>query len=545
MIEGGDRYHRALQRGALLNLLGGIARVGHPLFLLVITRLWGAAFSGLYLLAQAMLEVVACVAVDGPADATLIFASRHVDAARVDDAVRDRLYRVLGTTVRVGLGVALPVALGATLFSPWAIRRWFPAYRELIPGLRLLGWTLLPRVISQMSVASTKALLRMEYDALLNGVAAPLLLLGGAALVHAMGGGLTALLAAQLGAEGALALLGMAVFCRFFSLRRLAKAMRLPPDRPVLHFTIPQALNLTFNRYIARLDGIMLASCGLGKAELGFFSTSALLTGLFAQIRMIWSGALAPVAARYHDAGERRALELTMGRVARWATALVVPGLLLFVPLRADILGLVSPDYRRSSLFVLVQLIPPFMSCAYGLAGACLMFTGHSRTTLANSVGVAALQSALLYGLVPRHGMLGAAVATAISSSVMTILQMIELYRLERVAIRWRAVSRPHLGLALGAIPALVAWDPARWSFGGRLLVAALGLAVYAIVVQVRFSSPRARREMFSRWRQVTRAAPPIASRTNGSGGRWRTENTIENVQTPHREPSEDRRVAP
>ena len=325
----------------------------------------------------------------------------------------------------------------------------------------------------------------MQHDAFLNGLVFPVLLLGGGLLVHFLGGGLTALLGMQLVAECVLAALALRVFGRFFSLREVGAALRLPVDRQVLRFVIPQGLNLTFNRYIARLDGIMLAGFGLGKSDLGFFSTAALLTGLLAQIRMIFSGALAPVVARYHGEGDRSALEATMGRVARWSTELVVPALFVLLVFRADLLGLASRDYHKTDLFVVIQLIPPFTSCAYGLAGACLMFTGHSRTTLANSVAVSLLNTALMYLLIPRYGTMGAAVATAIASSLMTGLQMIELYWLERVAIRWRDVWLPHLGLAVGLLPLVVFGDPANLSAPGRAAVTIAACALYAAVLFV------------------------------------------------------------
>jgi O-antigen/teichoic acid export membrane protein len=480
-----DRYHHAIKRGALFNLLGTLARLGYPLFLLLVTRLWGSAFGGLYLLAQAMIEVASCAVIDGPADATIVFASHYAEGARDDALVRERLYRVLGTTLRVGLGLAAIVAAATLLLGGPVIRAFFPEFHELLPGLYLLGFTLLPRALSQTAVAATKALLHMQYDALLNGLLFPLLLLGGGAIVYLAGGRLTALLGLQLAADCALAALALWVLARHFSLSELAASFRRPVDREVLAFVLPQGANLTFNRYINRLDSIMLAGFGLAKSDLGFFSTAALLTSLFAQIRMMFSGALAPVAARYHGAGERGALEETMGRVARWSIALVVPAVLVFLVFRADLLGLVSPDYRQASLFVVVLLIPPFTSCAYGLAGACLMFTGHSRVTLTNSVAIAVFNTGLAYALIPRLGTLGAALATATATSTMTALQMVELARLERVAIRWRAVWKPHVALLLGLVPIVVTWDPARLSAVGKTAVAALACVIYAVTLLV------------------------------------------------------------
>lgn len=493
------RYRTALRRGAAFNLLGLVTRLGHPLFLLLVTWLWGPAFVGLYLLAQAIMEVAASAIIDAPADATVVFASHHAEAADGDAAVRRNLYRVLATTVRMAVGLAALVAIAALAGGRAVIGRLFPAYQALVPGIFFLAAALIPRALTHAAIAATKAMLHMEYDALLGGLVHPLALLASGALVYVAGGGLTALLGAQLAVELLVCGLALGAFARHFSFREMARALRAEPsDRRVLSFVLPQGANLTFNRYIARLDGIMLAAFGLASSDLGYFGTAALFTSSLAQIRAIFSGALAPLAARLHSGGQRAQLEETIGRVARWTTSLVAPVILALVALRADVLRLASPDYGQASLFVAVLLIPPFTNCAYGLAGACLMFTGHSRVTLANSLSVALLNTGLTFLLIPRLGMLGAAIATAIATSIMTGLQMIELARLEGVAIRWRAVWKPHAAFAAGLVPLALTWDPARLGPLPRLAVALLACAIYlGLLVALRHE------EVVAAWRRL------------------------------------------
>lgn len=473
-----DRYDRALKRGAFLNLLGGVARLIQPAYVLVISWLWGPAFAGLYLLAHALTEIVSGVIVAGYADATMIFASRHTDAAAADASHRRALYHLLANTFVFSVGLALLAAIGAQLGARALVEHVFPGYRALLPGLYLLAWSLVPRSALQVAIAATRATLRMQYDALLNGLVHPVCMLAACIATHALGGQLTELLAVQLLVDCLVCVLALRAFARHFALRELMLALRaFSFDRQVLGFAIPQSVNLTFNRYIARLDGIMLAAFGLRQAELGYFGTAALLTGNIAQIRLVFSGALAPVVARYHSGGERQAFEEALSRVTRWTTSLVVPVIFVSLVLREDVLRLVSPEYGRNSLFVAVLLIPPFTNCAYGMAGACLMFTGHSRVILANSFCVALLNTAFTYLLIPRYGMLGAAAATALATSLTTGLQVIELSYLERVTVPWRAVWKPHLGLAAGVAVLALVWDPVTLPIVGRLATAA-GLVV-------------------------------------------------------------------
>ena len=483
-----DRYHSALKRGALFNLLGVVARLVQPLYVLSVTWLWGPSVTGLYLLAQSLVEIVFGGITAGYTDATTIFGSRHAEPSESDPGERRALYRVLSNTLGVTAGLALLAAAVTQVAARTVVMRVFPGYAELLPGLHVLAWSLVPRTIGQIAVASTKAMMRMEHDAMLLGFVHPLLMLGGCFVTYVLGGGITGLLSVQLVVDAIVCVLAVRAMGRYYSLAELSRALReFEFDRDLLGFSIPQSMNLTFNRYIARLDGIMLASSGLGQAELGYFGTAALLTSNIAQIRLVFSGALAPVIARHHIRGERAAIRDALSMVARWTTSLAVPAILAALVLRKDILHLISHSYGEHSGFVALLLIPPFTSCAYGMAGACLMFTGHSRITLVNSFCVAILNTGFTYLLIPRYGMTGAALATALATSITTGLQMLELSRYEQVAISWRAVWRPHFGLAIGLGVLALLWDPVDLPFPGRMATAfALTVGYAALMLALR-----------------------------------------------------------
>lgn len=479
-----DFYARALRRGALFNLLGIIAKLVQPIYMLSITWLWGPRVMGQYLLAQSLLEIVFGGITAGYTDATTIFGSRHVDRAETEPDERRALYRVLSNTFGVTTVLALVVGIGVDLAAAPVVDRVFPGYQELLPGLYFLAWSLVPRAVGQVAIAATRATLHMEHDAFVNGLVQPLCMLMGCLFTYALGGGLTALLGVQLVVDCVVCALSLSACSRYFSLTEIWGALRtFHFDGALLGFSIPQSLNLTFNRYIARLDGIMLASFGLGPAELGYFGTAALLTSNISQIRLVFSAALGPLVARHHREGNRRAFAEALAEVARWTTSLAVPAVLVSAVLRKDVLHLVSHAYGDRSLFVAILLIPPFTNCAYGMAGACLMFTGHTRVTLANSFSVAILNTALTYVLIPRYGMVGAALATAIATTLTSGLQMIELWRLEGVAIPWKAVWRPHLGLGVGLGVLALSWDPVDLPLAARIGTAAALAVGYALLM--------------------------------------------------------------
>lgn len=473
-------YDRELRRGAFVNVLGLAARLVHPVFFVAITWMFGPAVVGVYLLATIIEDIAASIAVGAWGDAATVFGSRYAD----DPGHARELHRVLGNAFALAIAASAVVAVAALLGAPALVDALYPGRPALTTALMLVGAAAPLAAVARISIASTRAFMRMEYDAILMGGAQPVCLLAFSAIAWATGGGLIALMVAHVATQAVLAVLATAALGRHVSLSRVAAATA----RPRLHggmirFVAPQSLNFAFGRYITRIDLIMLAAFSFTEVQLAFYGTGALLADSLRQIKLVFSAALGPLIARHHAAGDRDALEATLARVSRWTTTLIVPALFVVAVLRDDILAFIDPAYTGDTRFVLYLLVPPLLSCAVGLAGNYIVFTGHTRWTLLNSAVVAALNTGLNLVLIPRHGLLGAAVATAIASAVVSTLQLVELRALERVRLRWREVYPPYLGLAAGGLACAALWDPAQLGGpGSRAALAAVFVASYGAV---------------------------------------------------------------
>ncbi len=478
-------YERELRRGAFFNTLGLVARLLEPLFVLFATWLYGPVVLAHYLIAIFMVEISAGFLAAGYADAATIFASKDVDQAATDRDAADRVAQVLANAFVATFVLSVSVAIATQLGAATLVEVAFPDHREMVPGLHLVGWSLVPFSFAAVAIAATKARLRMEYDALVGGLR-PVVLIATAVVARSLDASVTGLFAAWLVTQIVVAVLSLWPLFRLYDARAIVRAIgHLRPHRAMLTFAVPQSLNLTLNRYITRLDVLMLAAMGFGSVQVAWYGTAAILTSNLKTIRTVWSGALAPVAARHHQAGERDVLTRLLNQLSNVTTTIIVPIVLAAVVLRDDILGLANEAYRGDSAFVAMLLVPPFMNCAYGLAGNTLMFTGHSGWTLTNSLSVALLNTLLNWLLIPPFGLLGAAVATAIAVGLVSAAQVVELRLVEGVALRWRDVLAPHLGLLAGLVVVALSWDPAaigglgqRIALAGALVVLSLGICV-------------------------------------------------------------------
>ena len=479
MNQGSKQYDQQLARGALINLLGLVAKLVHPLFFLVITWFFGPDTMGLYqLVVLSLAEVANSFVATGFQDAVMVYGSHHADDP--GPVAEAKLYRVLGNCFAFGVG-ASALLVGLTyLGADLLVEHVYPERPEIAPALRVLCWSLPAMALSQIAIGATKARMHMQYDALINGLVKPLSLLGFSLLAYFVDAGLQGLMLAQVATYLLQALLSLWALQRHFDLGRVWQATaHLQPDRMVLRFAIPQALNMTANKFLTRVDVLLLGAFGYSNAQLAFYGAGALITTNLREVKLIFAGALAPVAARHHASGDRQSFEDTLGKVSRWTTSIAVPAVLAVAVLRSDLMLVVHESYTGDTTFMLWLLVPPFLSCAYGLAGNCIVYTGHTTYTLFNSLLVAGLNTAFNWLMIPHWGLTGSAAATAIASLLVSLLQVVELQKLEKVHLRWAAVWHPHVGMLLGMGVLAVLWDPAELSS----LVARIGVAVGVAVL--------------------------------------------------------------
>jgi O-antigen/teichoic acid export membrane protein len=495
-----ERYDQHLRRGALYNLLGLAAKLVHPLFFLVVTWFFGPDLVGLYFLAVSVGEIANSAVTAGFNEATTLFASRHAD----DPAAEGKLYAVLGDAFAITGGLSLVLMVGLYAGAGFIVEHWYADRPGLAGALRLLALSLPPAAVAQVAIASTKARMHMQYDALINGFVKPLTLLVCSILAKVLGLGLEGLIGAHVVMQTILAVMGVRAMAKHYSVRQVWHATLHPVwDREILRFAVPQTLNMTVTKYLTRVDMMLLGALGFSNWHLAFYSAAALITTNLREVKLIFSTALAPVAARHHARGDKAAFEEALGRLSRWTTAIAVPLVLVVAILRTDLLRFVDASYTQDSTFMVWLLVPPFLSCAFGLAGNCVVYTGHSGWNLFNSVLVGTLNTLLNWLMIPRWGLWGAAVATAIASSLVSGLQMVELYFLEKVRIRAAAVFKPHVALAVALAAFALLGDPALLpGFGYRLaaagaVVAGYGLLMLALRLEELASVPVLRRLRF------------------------------------------------
>lgn len=163
---------------------------------------------------------------------------------------------------------------------------------------------------------------------------------------------------------------------------------------------------------------ILMLGALQGPTDAGLYKVATRISELILVALVAVGVPLNPLMARLHAAGDHALLQRT---ITRWAQLTFVPAaaLVLLYVWSADIfLGLFGADFatERSRTALLILSAAQLVNVASGPVGGLLVMTSNERPAALCLVFAAVLNVVMNFLLIPQFGVVGAAVATAIST---------------------------------------------------------------------------------------------------------------------------------
>lgn len=178
----------------------------------------------------------------------------------------------------------------------------------------------------------------------------------------------------------------------------------------------------------ARTGAVMLGALE-SPAAVGLYVIASRGADLIAMVLLAVNTAFAPTLARLFAQGQRRQLEHTVARSTRLITLVSLPLALGFIVFGGLFLDLFGPEFAAARTALTILSLGQLVNAATGTVGMLLNMTGHERDT-ALAVGVSAVLNIVLnLLLIPRFGLSGAAIATALGTLVWNVLLSVFVYR--------------------------------------------------------------------------------------------------------------------
>jgi O-antigen/teichoic acid export membrane protein len=437
-------------RGGGLNLVGAVCNQLALFGVISLLARLGEHDVGRYASCYALLALLGLLSLAGFRSALTRFVAMHVadgDAAR------------LRGTLRLGLGLTVlaSVVIGGLLaaVAPWVARTLGDP--SMATGVQLVALSLPAVTFSDAALAATQGWRTQRPFTLIGRIFEPGLRLALTAGALAMGLGFEGAMWSVVAAAWAAAVLaGLA----------LHRQLRGTP-RPDAVYEIREIFGFSMVSWFSALAatgliwvGTLILGAMQGQGEVGSFNVATRLVMLAVFVMAPINAAFTPHMAHLFHTGQVEASSRAYGSATRWILTLSMPAFILLIAFPTQLLGYFGPEYRSAAAVTVVLALGQLVSAAAGPCGTVLNMSGRVRLTMVDNVAALVLNVVLNVLLIPRYGIVGAAVAWSASLVVANVAKVLQARYVVGVTATGASLGRVLLASvpAAGAAALLTQW---------------------------------------------------------------------------------------
>ncbi|MDP2726054.1 MAG: flippase [Dehalococcoidia bacterium] len=440
-----DRYLRIAAKGAGVTFAGRwIGHLATLLSALVVARFLGAEAYGLYILGIMVITTLSALANFGLPKA----AQRYIAIFRGEGNAESTKGVVVTSLAIVGIAGSL-MALLLFLFSAFIGETVFgkpelgPVFRDLAAAIPLLS-------LASVAVLSTFTFGTAKYGVLIEHLLKPWVGLAASIILFWLGWRLEGALAAYLIAMALGCGLALYYLNRLFPLARTGIRAVYQPGL-LVSFGLPVLGSDLLWLLQSQADVYLLGFLGTPK-DVGIYRASVMLALLVSEALISFSNIFSPMVSELHHSGQLEELKRLYQSLTRWSLAASLPFALGLTLYAGCILPVFGPAFASGGPSLALLSVGQLINAATGPGGPMILMTGRPRLNLANDAAALAITAALCLLLIPRLGMLGAAVAAAAATTLVNLLRALEVRVLLGMSPASNGIWKPlAAGLAAGA----------------------------------------------------------------------------------------------
>lgn len=342
------------------------------------------------------------------------------------DNVADRR-GVLVSGLSVGLGVGVAVGIALFVAAPWLARAVFDQ-PNLTTVFRIFAVVVPLSNLMRISIGAVQGMQHSLPRVYIENVTQPLTRVLGFAVVVFFGLGASGAAWAYLASYAVAGLLGTVYLIGRTPLFNRGSGVNLK-TRELFAFSLPLVFSGIISSVYQDIDTLLIGyfaiSTDVGVYDVVYSLSKLLLVGLQA-VGFIFM----PVLSELHSEGDETGMRRLYQIVTKWLFSGTLP-LFLVVALFPTMTIKVTfgPEYLQAANVLSILAVAFFTHAVLGPNNHVLTSIGKTRTILYDSIAAAILNLALNLILIPRYGLIGAAVATAGSYVLLNTLYSYQLYQ--------------------------------------------------------------------------------------------------------------------
>jgi O-antigen/teichoic acid export membrane protein len=298
----------------------------------------------------------------------------------------------------------------------------------------------------------------------------------------------------------------------------------LGPTAPIergelIRFALPIWGSKAVETARGQLFPVLLGSLAALSASAVFVASRRIVVApaaIIAALNQVYS----PQASALFLQGRRAELQVLMKSLAKWSFALAFPLFCLTVAFPKEILSAFGAGFKSASTPLIVLSVAMAFQFSSGPVTTTLVIIGKSRLAFVDYVLVLAIEIGLGFALIPRYGVLGAAIGRAVGTALNNLVPMLQVWRIARLHPYRLDFWKPAVAGVVAAISARLAVTTLGLGVGvGTAVVAGgiIGVLYFALMLVFRLSTDD--RAAIDTLLRRLRARPPGGSRPSEETG--------------------------
>jgi O-antigen/teichoic acid export membrane protein len=407
---------------------GGSILIGNVvsyLSTILATRVIGAEDFGIFYLANTILLTTVLFSTLGLNQGVLRYISLY--EARNDHR------RIKGTVLfGIKLTLLLSVLITAVIFvaSPFLANQIF-AKPNLQVALRILIVALPFITVSEILLSGLQGLRLIALNALVRNIVQPLLRIGLLVLFFVFGLRLLGLLYANV--------ISFVIGCAlaYHYLNQKSGVFRSQTSAgyersQLIRFSTPLFFEGILNHIIMFIPVLFLGYFR-SSVEVGIYGIGIRLALLVSLPLASFNLIFAPTISKLYGQGDKKSLARLFKTVTKWIFTISFATSLVILIFAQPILSLFGENFTGGVTALYFIVIGELINAGVGSVGYMLMMTGRPNMNLLNSIILGAATVSLGFLLIPRYGIVGAALATSISVALLNFVRLFEVFYFERI----------------------------------------------------------------------------------------------------------------
>ena len=410
--------------------------INRYLYTALLARWVGAEFLGIYSLANSIMLISEVLGKMGLETGIMRFVSRLNPES---DSVK--IQKVIASALKMTAVFSLVIMVGLIISSGYIVTQILNEPPLLTSVLIVFAIAIPFNALTLISAFATQGFKRLKYKTLVTQFLNPTLLLASMVICFWFVSTRSSIMVPML-ITGIIGFFVMIVLLKRVSGVSNDQIIKAKFHSSLLKFSYPLMFVTILQTFMHWMDILMLGYF-TDATTVGLYHPAARTAGLLQALLLSFLSIYAPMMAQFYSEGDRNKMVDTYKLVSRWLLMCAIPISAVFIIFPGKVLLLFGPEYLPSAKILVILTWATFIQAIFGAAGPTLSMSGHTKLVLWNTIGAFLLNFGLNIFLIPKYGIIGAAIATLISLTAVGFARTIEVGFILRMNFFDRKVIKP------------------------------------------------------------------------------------------------------